>query len=154
MMEKIKKWFRPPFYRNISQTYHQAKSTQNDPKMTYLFGKRPRQHHIKCWGCEGDHLYTDLPHKGENIRIVQNIQEFDIVEDIGRSMPRIYASLDNKKLEYQYPMIKVEGNIHNQPIAILIDSGASHSYINPNLFEIFHLQRSKHEKSWLVQLST
>jgi hypothetical protein len=51
-------------------------------------------------------------------------------------------------------MIEVEGKITNQPIAILIDSGASHSYIAPNLVEIFHLKRSKHEKSWLVQLAT
>jgi hypothetical protein len=41
-------------------------------------------------------------------------------------------------------MIEVEGKINNQPITILIDSGASHSYIYPKLVEIFHLQRSKH----------
>jgi hypothetical protein len=87
------------------------------------------------------------------MRIVHNIQEDDIVEDMGRSMPRIYAALDNKQEEYQSPMIEVEGKIDNQPIAILIDYGASHSYINPNLVEIFHLQRRKHEKSWLVQLA-
>jgi predicted aspartyl protease len=51
-------------------------------------------------------------------------------------------------------MIEVEGNIDNQPITILIDYGASHSYINSNIVEIFHLQRSKHKKSWLVQLAT
>jgi hypothetical protein len=51
-------------------------------------------------------------------------------------------------------MIEVEGKINNEPIAILIDSRASHSYINANIVEIFHLQRSKHKKSWLVQLAT
>jgi predicted aspartyl protease len=76
------------------------------------------------------------------------------VEDMGGNMPRIYASLDNKKEEYQSPMIEVEGKIDNQPIEILIDSGASHSYINSNIVEIFHLQRSKHKKYWLVQLAT
>jgi hypothetical protein len=50
-------------------------------------------------------------------------------------------------------MIKVEGNNEKHPIEILIDYGASHSYINANIIEIFHLQRSKHKKSWLVQLS-
>jgi hypothetical protein len=68
-------------------------------------------------------------------------------------MPRIYAALDNKQAKYQPPMIEVEGKIDNQPMAILIDSRASHSYINPNLVERLHLQRSKHEKSWLVQLA-
>jgi hypothetical protein len=50
-------------------------------------------------------------------------------------------------------MIEVEGKIDNNPISTFIDSRASHSYINSNIVEIFHLQRSKHNKSWLVQLS-
>ena len=51
-------------------------------------------------------------------------------------------------------MIEVEGKIDNQPIVILIDYGASHSYINSNIVERFHLQRSNHKKYWLVQLAT
>jgi hypothetical protein len=51
-------------------------------------------------------------------------------------------------------MIEVEGNIDNYLIAILIDYGAIHSYIYPNLVEIFQFQRIKHGKSWLVQLAT
>jgi hypothetical protein len=35
----------------------------------------------------------------------------------------------------------------------LINSGASHSYINANIVERFDLQKSKHNKSWLVQLA-
>jgi hypothetical protein len=65
-------------------------------------------------------------------------------------MPRIYASLDNKQLEYQSPMIELEGKIDKIPIAILIDSGAIHSYINSSSVERFHFQRSKHKKYWLV----
>jgi hypothetical protein len=38
-----------------------------------------------------------FPHKGERMRIVHNIQEDDTIEDMGRSMPRIYAALDNSK---------------------------------------------------------
>jgi hypothetical protein len=59
-----------------------------------------------------------------------------------------------KHNKYQFPMIEVEGKIDNQPITILIDSRGSHSYINSNIYEIFHLQKSKHKKSWLVQLAT
>jgi predicted aspartyl protease len=69
---------------------------------------------------------------------------------MGKSMPRIYVALDNKQAKYQSPMIEVEGKINNDSIVILIDSGASHSYINANIVERFHLQRSKHNKSWLV----
>jgi hypothetical protein len=73
---------------------------------------------------------------------------------MGRSMLRIYVSLENKKAEYQYPMIEVEDNINNHPIAILMYYWVSHSYINPNIVEIIHFQIKKHEKSWLVQLAT
>jgi hypothetical protein len=51
-------------------------------------------------------------------------------------------------------MIEVKGKIDNYPIAILIDFGDTHSYIKSNNVEIFHFQRSKHNKSWLVQLAT
>jgi hypothetical protein len=47
-------------------------------------------------------------------------------------------------------MIEVEGMINNWPLVILIDSGASHSYVDPRVVESMHLMRSKHEKSWLV----
>jgi hypothetical protein len=51
-------------------------------------------------------------------------------------------------------MIEVEGTINNRPLVILIDSGASHSYVDPRVVEILHLTRRKHEKSWLVKLAT
>jgi hypothetical protein len=70
------------------------------------------------------------------------------------NIPRIYSTFYNKQEKYQSHIIEVEGNIDNQPIKILIDFGASNSYINSHIVEIFHLQRSKHNKSWLVQLAT
>jgi hypothetical protein len=51
-------------------------------------------------------------------------------------------------------MIEVEGMINNQTIAILIDLGAIHSYINHKMVENFHFPRRKHGKSCLVQLAT
>ena len=69
-------------------------------------------------------------------------------------MPKIYAMLDHRQAEHQSHMIEVEGMIHNQSISILIDSGASHSYIDPSLVERLHLGKCKHEHSWIVQLAT
>jgi hypothetical protein len=51
-------------------------------------------------------------------------------------------------------MIEVEGKIINQPIAILIDSGAIHGYIDPKIVDILHLEKSKLGKTSLVQLAT
>jgi hypothetical protein len=50
---------------------------------------------------------------------------------MGRSVPRIYASLDNKQAEFQSHMIEVKGKIKKQTIVIFIDSRAIHSYIDP-----------------------
>ena len=88
------------------------------------------------------------------MRIVHNVQWADTVEDMNKSMPRIYVALDNKQAEFQFDMIEVEGKINDQPIAILIDSGASHSYLDPEMAERFHIPRRKLKKPWLVQLAT
>jgi hypothetical protein len=47
-----------------------------------------------------------------------------------------------------------KGMINNQTITNLIDSRASHSYIDPKMVESLHFPRSKHGKSWLVPLAT
>ena len=51
-------------------------------------------------------------------------------------------------------MVKIEGMINNQPIYILIDSGASLSYVSPRIVYLCKLVSKKFEKSWLVQLAT
>jgi hypothetical protein len=51
-------------------------------------------------------------------------------------------------------MIEVEGKINNQPNALLIDLGASHSYLYPKMVERVQLTRRKLGKPWMVQLDT
>jgi hypothetical protein len=99
-------------------------------------------------------MFRDCPHRGEKGRIVHNVQQDETVEDMGRNVPRIYATLDNKQAKYRSHRIEVEGMINNQTISILIDLGSSHSCIDPKMVESLHLPRSKNEKSWLVQLAT
>jgi hypothetical protein len=62
--------------------------------------QRPRQMPIQCWVCKENHKYRDCPHKNGKARVVHNVQQAEIVEDMGSRMPRIYASLDNKKVEF------------------------------------------------------
>jgi hypothetical protein len=105
---------------------------------------------MECWGCKGNHRYIDCPHISDKVRVVHNVQQTKTVEDMGSRIPRIYVALDKKQEEYQSHMIEVEGMIKNHAFTILIDSGASHSYIDPRMVESFHLPRRKHGKSWLV----
>jgi hypothetical protein len=37
--------------------------------MIESLGKRPRQQPIKCWGCEGDHMYKDCPRRGDKMSV-------------------------------------------------------------------------------------
>jgi hypothetical protein len=116
-------------------------------------GQNPRKPPMQCWGCKGDHMFKDCSHRGEKVRNVHNVQQAETMEDMGINVSRIYESLDNMKKEYQSHMIEVEGMINNQTIAILIDSRASHSYINPKMVEIFHFPRGKDGKYWFLLLA-
>jgi hypothetical protein len=149
-MDQRKKRTKPPFSKHNTQ----GQPTSREPRTIEIGSQRPRHLAIQCWGCKGDHIFRDCPHRSEKVRIVHNVQQAEIVEDMGINVSRIYAALDNKQAEYQSHMIEMEGMINNQTIAILNYSGASHSYIDPKMVESLHLPRSKHEKSWLVQLAT
>ena len=72
------------------------------------------------------------------------------VGDLARTMPRINASLKNRQADYQTSMVEVEGKINQTPVSILIDPGASLSYISPNLVEKCKLPVEKFASCWLV----
>jgi hypothetical protein len=145
-MDQRKKGTKTPFFINIPQGHPSFR----EPRKVEVGGKLPRIPPMECWGCKENHRYRDFPHRNDKVRVVHNVQKAEIVEDMGSIMPRIYAALDNNQVEYQSHMIEVEGMINNQPFTILIDLGASHSYIDPRVVEIFRLSRRKHEKYWLV----
>jgi hypothetical protein len=145
-MDQREKGNKPPFFRNNPQ----GKPTSIESIVIEAGVQRPRKLPIQCWACKGDHMFRDCPHRGEKVRTVHNVQQAETVEDMGRNVPRIYEALENKKEEYESHMIEVEGMINNQTIAILIDSGASHSYKDHKMVESLHLTRRKNGKSWLV----
>jgi hypothetical protein len=45
-------------------------------------------------------MFRYCPHKGEKVRIVHNVKQTEMVEEMGRNVPRIYAALDNNQAEY------------------------------------------------------
>ena len=51
-------------------------------------------------------------------------------------------------------MVEIEGMINNQHIYILIDRGASMSYISPRIVKLCKLVPEKFDKLWLVQLAS
>ena len=73
---------------------------------------------------------------------------------VARTIPRIYAALEDRQEDYQSTVVEVAGNIVEQSISILIEPGSTHSYISPRLVEICAFKKVTHRKSWLVQLAT
>lgn len=51
-------------------------------------------------------------------------------------------------------MVEFEGKISNFTVVVLIDPGATLSYISPKLVERCNLQPVKFKILWLVQLAT
>jgi hypothetical protein len=98
-------------------------------------------------------MYRDFPHRKDKVRDIHHVQHLETMEDMGRRVTRIYVALDNKQADFQSHMIEVEGMINNHAFTILIESEASHSYIDPKFMERFIFPRRKHDKYWLVQLA-
>jgi len=51
-------------------------------------------------------------------------------------------------------VVQVEGKINNNHISVLINPGATFSYVAPGVVDTNMLKKVKHAKSWLVQLVT
>jgi hypothetical protein len=45
-------------------------------------------------------MFRHCPHRSEKVRVVHTIQRVETTEDMGRSVPRIYVAMENKKAEY------------------------------------------------------
>jgi hypothetical protein len=84
---------------------------------------------LKCWGCGEEHLLRDYPHRQKNSRRVYNIQEATTVNDMAKSMPWIYAFVDNKQADHQASVVDMEGMIANHLVSILIDPSSNLSYV-------------------------
>ena len=76
-----------------------------------------------------------------------------MVSDLARGIPKINVALENRQAKYQTSMVEVEGMLNHKPISILIEPGASLSYVSPSLVEKIKQPVQKFAKSWLVQLA-
>jgi len=66
---------------------------------------------------------------------VCNAQEVATVNDVARSVPRIYTTVENWKEDHQASVVECEGIITKQPISILIDPESNLSYISHRVAE-------------------
>eukprot|EP00253_Pinus_taeda_P012980 PITA_12980 len=108
---------------------------------------------VQCWGCGGPHYVRNCPHQKDNDQLSQ-IYEASTVGDVAQSMPRINAALEDRQADYQPTMIEFEGKIFDRTVSILVDPGATLSYVSPKVVESCGLLTTKFKSPWLVQLAT
>ena len=82
------------------------------------------------------------------------MQEDSIVGDIGKIFHLINASLEDWQEDHQTSIVENQGTISNQNLSILIEPGATVSYINPKMMENCHLTKVRHARTWSVQVAT
>eukprot|EP00253_Pinus_taeda_P026215 PITA_26215 len=141
--------------RNIAKSTFRTKPSESKinepPTRSDLEGMtRPP---FQCWGCGGPHYVKNFPQR-KGVDQISQIQEASTVGEVARSMPRINAALEDRQAEYQPSMVEFEGKISNLSIVVLIDPGATLSYVNPKVVEQCKLSSEKFRNPWLVQLAT
>jgi hypothetical protein len=72
---------------------------------------------------------------------------------VAKSVPYIYATVENWQEDHQASIVEPEGIISKKPISILIDPGSNISYVSPQVVEACALQRKKHVRAWLVKIA-
>jgi hypothetical protein len=155
-----KKGFKSLIFNNYSKdsrislptrsVYHQNFPSQSGNKpFGATPGKtdNPNKEPLKCCSCGEEHLLRDCPHRKHKSRRVYNIQEAITINDVARSMPQIYAVVDNKQADHQDSVVEMEGMIANHLVSILIDLGCNLSYVAPQTVDqckLHHLYMLSH----------
>eukprot|EP00253_Pinus_taeda_P029286 PITA_29286 len=129
---------------------NESKVNEQQPRLDSEGTTRPP---VQCWACGGPHYIKNCPQRKGTEQLSQ-IHEASTVGEVGRSIPRINAALEDQQAEYQPTMVEFEGKISNLIITVLIDPGATLSYVSPKVVERCNLQSVKFKNPWLVQLAT
>ena len=124
-----------------------------------MMGDKPRdpkelREPLQHWGCGGEHVLRNCPRRNGNVIQVHNIQGVETVGQVARTIPRIYATLEDLQEDHQSNVVEVEGKIAQQSVSILIDPESTHSYMTPRVVDNYSFKKLKHRKSRLVQLAT
>ena len=84
---------------------------------------------LKCWECGEPHLRRNCPRYSGAGKMLHNLQEASTVGEIGKNYHKIHAALEDRQADHQSAIVEIEGIISNHALAILIDPGATLSYI-------------------------
>ena len=99
--DQRKKGFKPSSFRNQQKQPSQAAS-----KPVGVTGEKPKDPQqyrgpLQCWKCGGTHMRRNCPLDNESARPAYNIQEVEIVGQVARVVPMIYAALEDRQIDHQ-----------------------------------------------------
>ena len=111
--DQRKKGFKPSNFQNQQRRLPQAVT-----KLSRVMEDKPRdpkepREPLQCWGCGGYHMLRNCLHQNGNVSQVHNIQKVETLVQVVRTIPRIYATLEDCQEDHQSTMVEVEGNIAN-----------------------------------------
>eukprot|EP00253_Pinus_taeda_P007269 PITA_07269 len=120
-----------PNNRNVTRTATKFK-TSNEPKINEKHVRmdsegmaRPQ---VQCWGCGGPHYVKNCP-QWKGTEQLSQIHEASTVGEVGRSIPRINAPLDDRQAEYQPTMVEFEPIRFKNPWLVQLATGAKRRVI-------------------------
>ena len=95
-------------------------------------------------------MYRNCPYNtNKKMTPISMVQKYSTTNGISWNIPRINASLEDRKEHHQSTMLEVEGKISNTIVSILIDSGFSLSYIAPRVLKNVNLvKKNKKMHGW------
>eukprot|EP00253_Pinus_taeda_P013432 PITA_13432 len=110
------------------------------------FGDQGRVQHAKqaqveCWHCKGPHYRQHCPSYQAGIKK----QEYKAKGGRPQNPHRIHAAINHRQAEHQATVVGSAGMINNIPLAVLIDPGATDSFISPST--ILRCGLTAHEQS-------
>lgn len=105
---------------------------------------------LKCQDCVEPHLLINFTYNLISIRNLQNVQESSIVNDMGWNLPCISVALEEHQGNHHLTIMEVEGKNCKQTLLVLIDWGASLSYISPKIIENCKLVIKNFKTPWPV----
>ena len=66
---------------------------------------------------------------------------------VTRTVPRIYAALEDLQEDHQSNVVEVASKIVEQSVSVLIDPRSTHSYITPRVVDMCGFKKLKNSKS-------
>jgi len=97
--------------------------------------EKPMKGPLQCWGYVEPHILRDYPHRKHDSKIFYHVQETTIVNDVARSVPKIYVAVENWKEYHQDSVVELKSFISKKPISILINPRSNLIYVSPQVIK-------------------